>query len=81
MSRLLVVAGAAIAAGAIAAPAASVLSAQQLPVKVYLRNDSHGVGVGTAYGNQPLVGAYTYDGRVCAGMSYQVPFCINTVQP
>lgn len=80
MSRVLAIAAGIVAVGAIAAPTASVLSAQQLPVQVYLRNDSHGVGVGTGYGNQPLVGVWTYDSRVCAGFSYQIPFCVDTVQ-
>ena len=81
MLRRIAVAGTIIAAvGVTAGPAlvSSTTAAQKLPVQVYTRNDQHGVGVGTALGDQPLVGVWTYDGRVCAGMSYQIPFCVQT---
>ena len=77
MSRRFVLAGSLLLATAVAVPVGAAVSS---PVTVVVRHDSHGVGVGTSFGHQPLVGAGTYDGNVCAGFSYEVPFCIETVQ-
>lgn len=45
-----------------------------LPVTV-THDTSNGVAVGTAIGNQPLVGARVSNGEACVGFSYEIPFC------
>jgi hypothetical protein len=52
-----------------------------LPVSVQKNTDS-GVSVGVYVNGQPGAGATVdRDGRVCVGMSYQIPQCVAIVEP
>jgi len=46
------------------------------PATVYLNTDNGGVSVGTALGDQPLVGAGVGNGKACVGFSYEIPQCV-----
>jgi hypothetical protein len=64
-----------------AALATAPAHASESPVQVQVTNDANQVGVGVLYGTNghylPLGGVFVNKntGRVCFGLSYQVPFC------
>jgi len=45
------------------------------PAHVYVNTSNGGVAVGTALGDQPLVGAGIGNGWLCIGFSEEIPFC------
>lgn len=46
------------------------------PASVTVNTSNGGVSVGTALGDQPLVGAGVGNGKVCVGFSLEIPFCL-----
>jgi ribose 5-phosphate isomerase RpiB len=71
-----VLCGALLAAAAFAVPAHA---AQDPGISVTPHADETGVGVSTTVNHQPGVAAYyhTSTNTFCAGMSYQIPFCVT----
>ena len=66
-------------AGSVVGTVEQSVSVQQPSLPVTVTHDtSNGVSVGTAVGDQPLVGAsVTPDGRACVGISEQLPTCVG----
>jgi hypothetical protein len=78
VNRRLVIAGVAAAAvtGAVV-PAFAQTGTTTLPVTVYT-DTSDGVAVGFYVNGQPGAGAHVSpDGQACAGISYQLPVCVD----
>lgn len=75
---LLAVSGA-LAVGAAAPALAQSITppAASLPKPTVTYSTDGGIFVGTALGNQPLVGASVSGGRACVGFSFEVPFCTS----
>ncbi len=71
-----VLCGALLAVAALTVPASA---AQDPGISVTPHADQSGVGVSSTVNHQPFVGAYyrSSDNTVCAGMSYQIPFCVT----
>ena len=69
----------ALAVGAIAFIAAPAHASSSIPITVTPVVNDDTVGVGAMYGNQPVGGAYVHPKSLsaCAGVSYQIPFCVS----
>ena len=79
MKRVLCTAAAVVGFVGFAAPAASATTYQPPGPTVIYRVGDDNVFVGAALGNQPIggAGADVSEHEVCAGISYQIPFCLS----
>ncbi len=76
MRARLVLAGTA-AALCLGSASSALAAAGPPPVTVHVGTENGGVQVGTGIPGQPLVGAHADNRGICAGFSYQVPFCLE----